>query len=111
MEIDFLFKGLAIGFSIAAPVGPISLLCLRRSLAHGRAAGLASGMGAATADGIYGAIAAFGLVVYWTAWTWVFFGDTCFPSEALAEFDGTRWMLMVLVTVTPIAAVALALGL
>ena len=61
MDLGFLLKGLAIGFSIAAPVGPISLLCIRRSLAHGRAAGLASGMGAATADGIYGAVAAFGL--------------------------------------------------
>ncbi|HUU54991.1 MAG TPA: LysE family transporter, partial [Armatimonadota bacterium] len=61
MDVVFLLKGLAIGFSIAAPVGPISLLCIRRSLAHGRAAGLASGMGAAAADGIYGAVAAFGL--------------------------------------------------
>ncbi len=56
-----------------------------------------------------GAVAAFGLVVYWTAWTWVLFGDTCFPSEALAEFDSIRWLLMVLLTVTPIAAAALAL--
>ena len=61
MDVGLVLKGLAIGFSIAAPVGPISLLCIRRSLAHGRAAGLASGMGAATADGIYGAVAAFGL--------------------------------------------------
>jgi len=59
--MGFLLKGLAIGLSIAAPVGPISLLCLRRSLAHGRSTGLASGLGAATADGLYGAIAAFGL--------------------------------------------------
>jgi threonine/homoserine/homoserine lactone efflux protein len=62
VEIGFLLKGVVVGFSIAAPVGPISLLCLRRSLAHGRAAGLASGMGAATADGFYGAVAAFGLM-------------------------------------------------
>jgi len=61
LEISFLVKGMVIGLSIAAPVGPISLLCIRRSLAHGRRAGLASGMGAATADGIYGAVAAFGL--------------------------------------------------
>lgn len=61
MDIGFLLKGFIIGFSIAAPVGPISLLCLRRSLVHGRVAGLVSGMGAATADGIYGAVAAFGL--------------------------------------------------
>jgi threonine/homoserine/homoserine lactone efflux protein len=54
-------KGLLIGFSIAAPVGPIGLLCIRRSIADGRRAGFVSGLGAATADGIYGAIAALGL--------------------------------------------------
>jgi threonine/homoserine/homoserine lactone efflux protein len=54
-------KGLAIGFSIAAPVGPIGLLCIRRSLSDGMVAGLATGMGAATADAVYGCIAGFGL--------------------------------------------------
>jgi threonine/homoserine/homoserine lactone efflux protein len=53
-------KGLLIGFSIAAPVGPIGLR-IRRSIAEGRRAGFVSGLGAATADGIYGAIAALGL--------------------------------------------------
>jgi len=57
----FVLKGVALGFSIAAPVGPIGLLCIRRSLADGRTAGLATGLGAATADAMYGAIAAFGL--------------------------------------------------
>lgn len=57
----FVLKGVALGFSIAAPVGPIGLLCIRRSLADGRLAGLATGLGAATADAVYGAIAAFGL--------------------------------------------------
>lgn len=61
MHALFLLKGVAIGFSIAAPVGPIGVLCIRRSLAHGPAAGLAAGLGAATADGLYGCIAAFGL--------------------------------------------------
>jgi threonine/homoserine/homoserine lactone efflux protein len=59
--VTFFLKGLALGFSIAAPVGPIGVLCIRRSLAHGPAAGLAVGLGAATADGLYGCIAAFGL--------------------------------------------------
>ena len=59
--VAFLLKGALIGFSIAAPVGPIGLLCIRRSLAGGRTTGLATGLGAATADAIYGAIAAFGL--------------------------------------------------
>lgn len=54
-------QGLVIGFSIAAPVGPIGLLCIRRSLADGRLAGLVSGLGAATADALYGVVAALGL--------------------------------------------------
>ena len=61
MDIGFLLKGLIIGFSIAAPVGPIGVLCIRRTLAEGRTAGLISGLGAATADAIYGCIAGFGL--------------------------------------------------
>jgi len=56
-----MLKGLAIGFSIAAPVGPIGVLCIRRSLSEGRQVGLATGLGAATADAIYGCVAAFGL--------------------------------------------------
>ncbi len=61
MEPNFLLKGLLIGFAIAAPVGPIGVLCIRRTLAEGRIFGLVSGLGAATADAIYGCIAAFGL--------------------------------------------------
>ncbi len=61
MYIGFLIRGLIIGFSIAAPVGPIGVLCIRRTLAEGRTAGLVSGLGAATADAIYGSIAGFGL--------------------------------------------------
>ena len=60
-EIFILLKGLLIGLSIAAPVGPIGVLCIKRSLGHGMAAGLATGLGAATADGFYGAVAGFGL--------------------------------------------------
>ncbi|NJL58528.1 MAG: LysE family transporter [Desulfobacteraceae bacterium] len=61
MNITFLLRGLAIGFSIAAPVGPIGVLCIRRTLAEGRLSGFVSGLGAATADAIYGCIAGFGL--------------------------------------------------
>jgi threonine/homoserine/homoserine lactone efflux protein len=61
METTFLLKGIIIGFSIAAPVGPIGVLCIRRTLADGRISGLVSGLGAAAADAIYGCIAAFGL--------------------------------------------------
>lgn len=58
---SFLLRGILIGISIAAPVGPIGVLCIRRTLAEGRAAGLVSGLGAATADGLYGCVAGFGL--------------------------------------------------
>ena len=61
MEVSYLLRGIAIGFAIAAPVGPIGILCIRRTLARGPAFGLVSGLGAATADAIYGCIAGFGL--------------------------------------------------
>lgn len=56
-----LIQGILLGFSIAAPVGPIGVLCIRRTLADGRLTGFLSGLGAASADMLYGAIAAFGL--------------------------------------------------
>lgn len=61
MNVETLLSGVVIGFSIAAPVGPIGVLCIRRTLAEGRLHGLVSGLGAATADALYGCIAAFGL--------------------------------------------------
>lgn len=57
----FLLKGLLIGFTIAAPVGPIGLLCVQRTLSRGRLAGFISGLGAASADAVYGSIAGFGI--------------------------------------------------
>jgi threonine/homoserine/homoserine lactone efflux protein len=63
VELSVFLRGLAIGFGIAAPVGPISILCIRRTLADGRAVGFAAGLGAATADALYGAVAAFGLTL------------------------------------------------
>ena len=61
MDPSFLVRGLIIGFAIAAPVGPIGVLCIQRTLGKGRIYGLLSGLGAATADGTYGLIAGFGL--------------------------------------------------
>ncbi len=61
MDLSFLIRGLVIGFTIAAAVGPISLLTIRRTITHGRVYGLASGLGVASADASYGAVAAFGL--------------------------------------------------
>ena len=61
MRIVFFLKGLLLGTSIAAPVGPIGLLCIQRTIAHGRKSGFMSGLGAATADGFYGMVAGLGL--------------------------------------------------
>lgn len=61
-DTAFLFlKGLLLGLSIAAPVGPIGVLCIRRSLEAGFWPGVAGGLGTAVADAVYAAIAAFGL--------------------------------------------------
>lgn len=59
--LELFLKGLLIGFAIAAPVGPIGVLCMQRSLHDGFRVGLMTGMGAALADGTYGLIAGFGL--------------------------------------------------
>ena len=61
MILQFFLRGMLIGLSVAAPVGPMGVLCIRRTLADGRLAGLVSGLGTATADACYGAVAAFGL--------------------------------------------------
>jgi threonine/homoserine/homoserine lactone efflux protein len=61
MVLPVILKGIVLGFSIAAPVGPIGILCIRRTISEGRLSGFVSGLGAATADGLYGCVAAFGL--------------------------------------------------
>jgi len=61
MDIIFFLKGVVIGFSMAVPVGPIGILCIRRTLTGGRLSGFVSGLGVATADAVYGCIAGFGL--------------------------------------------------
>ncbi len=62
-SLKIIAQGLLLGFSIAAPVGPVGVLCIRRSMAGGFRSGLASGLGAASADAIYGTIAAAGLTL------------------------------------------------
>ena len=59
--MTFFAKGLLFGFLLAATVGPMWVLCFRRTVAEGALAGFVSGMGIAVADGLYGAVAAFGL--------------------------------------------------
>src|SRR5688572_3055711 len=61
MILALFLKGLVIGFVIAAPVGPINIMCVRRTIVHGRLAGVVSGIGSALADTILGAIAIFGM--------------------------------------------------
>lgn len=61
MAWDLFIKGLMIGFSIAIPVGPIGMLCVRNVLVYGILCGLITGLGAACADAIYGALAGFGI--------------------------------------------------
>ena len=101
MDPALLVRGFVLGFTIAAAVGPISLLCIKRTLGEGRTVGFVSGLGVATADATYGAIAAFGLTaitdqlvafrlplaiagglfLLWIAWRTV----TSVPGEAAAE--------------------------
>jgi len=61
MLVLFLLKGVMVGIVIAVPVGPVGVLCVRRTIFQGKLAGFVSGLGAATADAIFGFIAAFGL--------------------------------------------------
>ena len=63
MDMSFFLRGLLIGLSVAATIGPMSVLCIQRTLRRGFLYGLVSGMGIATADGLYGCIAGFGLTV------------------------------------------------
>lgn len=61
MELSPFLQGIIIGLTLAVPVGPISLLCIRRSIADGRLHGIVSGLGVATADSLYAAVAVLGL--------------------------------------------------
>jgi threonine/homoserine/homoserine lactone efflux protein len=63
MEPILFLKGMIIGFAMAVPIGPVGVLCIRKTLAEGHAHGMIIGIGAATADALYGSIAAFGLTV------------------------------------------------
>lgn len=106
MDPALLLRGVVLGLTIAAAIGPIRLLCIRRTLAAGRIVGLASGLGVATADATYGAIAAFaltavtgvlvdgrrmlglvgGLFVVWLAWRTF----RAVPDVAAAEVGSPR---------------------
>jgi threonine/homoserine/homoserine lactone efflux protein len=61
MEFSLFIPGIIIGLTLAVPVGPISLVCIHRTVANGRLHGIVSGLGVATADSLYAAVAFLGL--------------------------------------------------
>jgi threonine/homoserine/homoserine lactone efflux protein len=63
MDVSFFVRGLLIGLSVAATIGPMSILCIQRTMSKGFFYGLISGLGIATADGLYGCVAGFGLTI------------------------------------------------
>ena len=63
MDFVLFFSAVIIGFIAAAPIGPVNLLCIQRTLNQGRTIGIISGLGAATADAVYGGIAGLGLTL------------------------------------------------
>jgi len=63
MLLVFFLKGIVVGIIIAVPVGPVGIMCIRRTVFEGKLAGFVSGLGAATADAVFGIIAGFGLTV------------------------------------------------
>jgi threonine/homoserine/homoserine lactone efflux protein len=63
MHIAFFLKGILVGIVIAVPVGPVGVLCVRRTIFQGRLLGFVSGLGAASADTVFGIVAGFGLTV------------------------------------------------
>src|SRR5579871_1128376 len=84
MILLLLLKGIAIGLAIAAPVGPVAVLCIRRTLLQGHGAGLASGFGAVTADVIFGAMATFGVAAL---------ADVLFEHEIALRVIGGSFLL------------------
>ncbi|MGB9177563.1 MAG: hypothetical protein WCB46_12635, partial [Methanoregula sp.] len=61
MDLGLFIQGIIIGLTLAVPVGPISLVCIHRTVAAGRLHGIVSGLGVATADSLYAAVAFLGL--------------------------------------------------
>src|SRR5215469_17870102 len=100
MLVLFLLKGVMVGIVIAVPVGPVGVLCVRRTIFQGKLAGFVSGLGAATADAIFGFIAAFGLtfvsdlLIGYQHWLRVaggcyllYIGGRAFAAEPPAELE------------------------
>src|SRR5215470_11224692 len=86
MLLAFLLKGLLVGIVIAVPAGPVGVLCIRRTLLNGRVVGFISGVGAATADAMFGIIAGFGLT---------FISDTLLSYQDWLRVAGAAYLLYV----------------
>lgn len=91
METGLFVHGIIIGIALAAPVGPIALMCLHRTFSQGRLHGVVSGLGIATADAFYAAVAAFGLALisdFLLARQWFFrlFGGIALVAVGLRIF-------------------------
>jgi threonine/homoserine/homoserine lactone efflux protein len=84
VEITIFLKGILIGFAMAVPIGPIGIMCIRKTLTEGRMHGAVVGLGAATADMLYGCIAAFGLT---------FISDTFFNQRIWIRLVGGTLLL------------------
>ncbi|WP_271407885.1 LysE family translocator [Pseudomonas sp. Q1-7] len=95
MESLLFLKSVLIGLSVAAPVGPIGLLCIQRSLGHGARIGFISGLGAAAADACYGALGAFGIGAITHAFV------TLATPLALAGALFLAWMGLKMLRATP----------
>lgn len=63
MEVDYLITGIVVGFLVAAPVGPVAVMCIRRTLLDGRLSGYATGLGATLGDTVFGALAIFSVAI------------------------------------------------
>ncbi|AIY40120.1 Putative threonine efflux protein [Collimonas arenae] len=104
MNVALFLKAALIGLSIAAPVGPVGLLCIQRTIAYGPRIGFASGLGAALADATYGAVGAFGLAAVTQ-----YFVTLATPLAILgAVFLG--WMGSTLLLAKPVADTGSATG-
>jgi threonine/homoserine/homoserine lactone efflux protein len=135
MLVTFLVKGVVVGLIIGVPVGPVGILCLRRTIFEGRLAGLAAGLGAASGDALFGAIAGFGLTAI-SNWLlgyqgWLRLAGACFlfyiganallrepqrglerrSSEGLLRNSVSTFVLTIANPVTILALVAIIAGL
>jgi len=100
MLLAFFLKGVLVGIVIAVPVGPVGVMCVRRTILDGKLAGFVSGLGAATADAVFGIIAGFGLtavsdlLIGYQHWLRVaggcyllYIGGRAFAAEPPAELE------------------------